>query len=219
MPRSKHKKGAANLPLLAAIPAAMLVLSTSMAAMANDYGESRAWQFETSADKANKAVLEDMRLRKKGGYYDSFQNIYNTTNTTNIERQVNCNVAATATGNNGNNAMDGSASSPNVNNDGGISSTSTGNTSDNSSSGSDPSGVVLDSDGSPSGGVDNNQDNSGTQDSDVTDSTVDIATGPINADGGTNNQAINSDQDNGGSQYASITDSTACSLASAGPLN
>lgn len=218
--RTTHPRSLPGRALIFALGTSVLLGPSLVApARANDYGESSAWQFRTAAERASLAATEDMRLRKKGGYYDSFSNVYNTYNTTNIERQINCTVAANATGNNGSNAMDGSASSPNVDADGEISSNSTGNSSDNSNSGSDPSGAAGGSDGSSSGGVDNNQDNSGDQDSDVTGSSVNIGTGPINAGGGTNNQVINSDQGNYGSQSASVTDSIACSLASAGPLN
>jgi CCR4-NOT transcriptional regulation complex NOT5 subunit len=47
----------------------------------------------TTTDKTNRAFLEDMRQRKKGGAYAP--PVYY------IERQFNCNIAATATGNQG----------------------------------------------------------------------------------------------------------------------
>ena len=179
----------------------------------------RSWQFDTSADKANKALLEDLILRKKGGYYDAFKNTYNSYNTTNIEHQTNCNVTATSAGNSGNNANDGSASSPIVSNDGTNTASATGNTSSNGLDADGPSGVVLAPNGDPVpvGSVDNNQDNSGAQTAGVDSSSNAISSGAINAGGGQNSQVLNSDQSNNGStQAANVTNSTACSLASAG---
>ena len=39
------------------------------AAFANNVGENYAWQFQTSADKVNQAVIQDMIQKKKSGYY------------------------------------------------------------------------------------------------------------------------------------------------------
>ena len=72
--------------------AAVAALS-ALPAQANGVGENVSWQFMTTADKTNRAFIEDMRQRKKGGAFAP--PIYN------IERQFNCNIAATSTGNQG----------------------------------------------------------------------------------------------------------------------
>lgn len=188
---------------------------------ANGFGENAPWQFETSADKANKALVEDLILRKKSGYYDSFKVTYNTTNNYNIGHQTNCTVSATAAGNSGSNSVSGQTSSPSVSNSGSTSADSTGNSSSNGYASQGQSGVVFDPNGSPipSGTVDNQQDNSGTQTAGVSDSSTSASVGPINAAGGRNDLALNSNQSNGGSQSVSMTGTSACSLASAGVLN
>lgn len=190
-------------------------------AHANGYGEDSSWQFDTSADKANKALVEDMILRKKGGYYNSFGSTYNTTNNTTIEHQTNCNVSATAAGNSGSNGQDGSASSPNITNTSGITTTSTGNTSGNGLSADGPSGVVYEPNGEPVpvGTVSNNQSNTGTQTSSVNGSSSGSSSGTVSSGGGTNSQVLNSDQSNTAPQSATVTGSTACSLAAGAPLN
>jgi hypothetical protein len=70
-----------------------LVALAAVPAQANGVGENFSWQFMTTADKTNRAFIEDMRQRKKGGAYAP--PVYY------IERQFNCNIAATATGNQG----------------------------------------------------------------------------------------------------------------------
>src|SRR3954468_6510501 len=62
-------------------------------ALANNFGESVAWQFETTNDKVNLSIIQDMIQRKKHGMYAA--PVY----TTNIDKQFNCNVASNATGN------------------------------------------------------------------------------------------------------------------------
>jgi hypothetical protein len=58
----------------------------SMAAMAssaaaNNVGENYAWQFPTTADKLNRALIQDIIEKKRGGYYSP------PTYITNIDRQ------------------------------------------------------------------------------------------------------------------------------------
>lgn len=203
--------------------AIVLSMVPCAAALANGWLESRPWQFDTSADKANKAAVVDLIERKKGGYYDSFKtNITNNNvNNTYIDRQVNCSVGASAVGNSGSNGMTGSASSPNVNNTSSNNANTTGNSNSSGVNNSDPAGVVIDNNGTnPNTVVDTNQSNNGSNlGSGVTNSASNSASGPIAANGGTVNQALNSDQTNTGAQSASVANSTACSLTSVGPLN
>lgn len=153
-------------------------------ALANNYGESAAWQFRTPADRANQAAILDIMEKRRAGGYAS------PTYTTTIERQYNCGVTATATGN-----MDSQtalAHSP----------TTTGATSGaqgNSSSSS------VDGAGSASSG----QSNSGLVSASVSGGTS------VSVDG-TAWQALNSTQTNSGAQSASVTGSTGCAF---GALN
>lgn len=176
---------------LAAAPS----LTAFSPAMANGWIESRPWQFETSADKANKALLLDMIERKRGGFYDGFSTTVNNYNVTNIGTQVNCANTADATGNEAVNSQ--LANSPDVDSTSTIDSDATGNDADNSTNG---------------GGSDvgNAQDNSGAVSSDVADSRTSSSVGPINA--GTSRQDLSNRQDNSGDQHASVNDSTACDM-------
>lgn len=198
-------RAAASAVLSAAVLA--LFWGWSTPAKANGHGENQSWKFRTSADQANNAAIEDLILRKKGGYYGAFKATYNTYNTTNIGTQTNCNLTATAAGNSGTNSMTGSASSPQVSNTGSTSSSAMGNSSSSNS------------DGLPGWGeadLTNSQTNSGSVGSGVNGSSTNVGSGAINAGGGTNHQALNSDQSNSGSQSASVSGSSACTFARAG---
>jgi hypothetical protein len=168
------------------IPIAVVaaLLFSSMPAMANNYGESLAWQFKTSADRANLAAILDMIQKRRGGYYAA------PAYTTNIAHQYNCLIAATATGNSG--AQTALANSPTV----------TGATS--SADGNDSATTVADGHGAAA--VNGTQTNSGTVTSGVTGATVtDVQ--------GTASQALNSDQDNSGDQTATVQNAHACAFA------
>ncbi|MDD3800048.1 MAG: hypothetical protein PHE36_12815, partial [Novosphingobium sp.] len=82
-----------------AITTAIVLAALPPAAMANNVGENYAWQFQTTADKANQAAILDLIEKKKSGYYSPPI----TTYITSIDRQYNCTVGATATGNQGTN--------------------------------------------------------------------------------------------------------------------
>ena len=45
----------------------VLALLSPTAALANNVGENVGWQFQTTADKVNKAYLEDLRQKKQNG--------------------------------------------------------------------------------------------------------------------------------------------------------
>jgi hypothetical protein len=203
----------ARTMLLAGFIAAVCGIQPMGEALANGWYESRPWQFDTSADKANKAAVVDMIERKKGGYYDGFSTTINNYNNTNVGTQINCNNVANATGNEAANSQ--VANSPTVTNTSGVKSSATGNEANNSGGGDGP-------------GVSNGQENSGTVSSGVTGSTSSSATGPIN--GGPSRQGLNNQQTNSGNQQASINGSTACDMtgstvngnvnsAISGPLN
>jgi hypothetical protein len=154
------------------------------AALANNVGENHAWQFETSADKVNKAAIADMIEKKASGYYAP--PVYNTT----IERQFNCSVASTATGNQGSNTN--LANSPTTS---GPVADATGN--DNQT---DIDGWGTDGDAT------SEQDNSG-------DVAADVDGDVASRVSGSPEQALNSEQGNTGDQTASVDGSTACNFA------
>ncbi|HEX7865176.1 MAG TPA: hypothetical protein VF555_09505 [Variovorax sp.] len=97
-----------------------LLVATGACAMANNVGENSAWQFQTSADKANQAAVQDMVQRKKAGSYGAAN--YTTNNY--IGKQYNCDVTSTAQGNQGTNST--TANSPGTS---GAAANSTGNSS------------------------------------------------------------------------------------------
>lgn len=170
-----------------------LIVIMSGAASANGLFENRSWQFRTSADRANNAVVLDMIERKKGGYYDGFSVTNN--HTTNIGTQVNCSNVADATGNIAQNSQ--TANSPNVNNSTETSSSSAGNVADNNTAGDGQDGIG------------NDQGNSGNVSSGISNSNTSSSSGPIN--GGPSNQDLHNHQNNSGNQYASAS-GTACDM-------
>lgn len=171
-----------------------ILVGLSQTASANGWYESRPWQFDTTADKANKAVILDMIERKKGGYYDGFTTTIQNNNTTNIGTQINCNNLAEAIGNEATNGQ--TANSPSIANDADTNSSANGNVADNSA-------------GHEGGAIDSDQGNSGDVSSGV-DGSTSSSSGPIN--GGPSDQALNNSQDNSGNQTANLTDSTACDM-------
>jgi hypothetical protein len=201
-----------------AATAALLSLATQHAA-ANGLGENGSWQFQTSQDKLNKGAVLDLIERKKGGFFDSFKTNINNTNITNIDKQFNCSVGATTTGNAGSNGMTASTSSPTTSNTGTTSSGTTANTATSGLNQGGAGGVLVAGAGGisnpPQAVIDSNQANSGTLSSGVSGSSTSATTGAISADGGRTDQALNSLQSNSGTQTASIQGSTAC----VGPLN
>lgn len=150
-------------------------------AMANGAGESAPWQFQTSADKVNQAVLQDMIQKRNMGYYTA--PVY----TTNIDRQINCNQSANATGNQS--SQGAAALSPS---NSGASSDATGNANTNA--------------GGLGGGTSNSdQGNSGSVGSNVNGNTSTTVSGSAD-------QALNNGQDNSGNQTASVSGSTGCTF-------
>lgn len=168
---------ACGTALLAVVLAAIAV----PAALANGVGENAAWQFQTSTDKVNQAVVQDMIQRRKTGGYSA------PTYTTHIDRQINCNQSANATGNAG--SQGAAALSP----------SNSGATSNSSGNANSTTGGV---DGSQSS---SEQGNSGSVASSIKGGT----TTHVN---GASTQALNNDQHNSGSQSASVAGSTGCTF-------
>ncbi len=157
----------------------VVALVAAPVALANGIGGNDSWQFQTSADKVNQASVLDMALKRQNGYYSA------PIQTTNIGRQFNCNVIATATGNQSANSA--VANSPSTS---GASSSATGN---QNSSGLDSLG----------GSANSSQGNSGSIGAGVNGNTT------THVDGSAS-QAINSGQTNTGAQSASVGGSSAC---------
>ena len=144
--------------------------------LANGPGENINWQFQTSTEKVNQAVVQDMIQKRNMGYYTA--PVY----TTNIARQINCNQTASATGNQG--SQGAAALSPST---GGATSDSTGNAnaSTNSAAGTSANNqanrgtvassvngnTTADVSGTSSQALNSTQTNSGTQGATVTGST------------------------------------------------
>ncbi|OYW89038.1 MAG: hypothetical protein B7Z20_01040 [Sphingobium sp. 32-64-5] len=165
--------------------AAAITLASSIAltpAHANNYGESLAWQFRTSADRVNLAVIADLIEKRRSGYYQA--PVYNTA----IERQYNCDITSSALGNSDNQTA--LANSPSVT---GATSSANGNVSE----------TDVSTGSGASAGTD--QANSGAVSASVRGGTS--ATGS-----GTATQALNSTQTNSGDQSASVSASTACAF-------
>jgi hypothetical protein len=148
------------------------------AASAQDVSENRNWQFSTPHDLAARAAALDLMMKRAGVYAAP---VYNTT----IDRQYNCSVGASATGNSG--AQSAVGNSPTVT---GTSAHATGNASTSESSGE-------------GGGVDVGQHNGGQ----VGASAVGSSAASVS---GSTWQALNSDQRNSGIQSARVEGSTAC---------
>lgn len=152
-------------------------------ALANNLGESLAWQFATPSDIAAQAALRDLIERRRGGVYAA--PIY----TTNIDRQYNCGITATATGNNG--VQSAIANSPSV----------TGATS--SATGNNNASTVQGDRSNPTVG-------SGQLNGAAVTSTLNGAT--VTRVNGTSWQALNSNQANSGDQNASVSGANACAF-------
>lgn len=158
----------------------------SNSVIANGLGENYSWQFQTQADRANRAFIEDMRQKQKNGYYAP--PVYNTT----IERQYSCNVSSTSTGNSGTNST--LAATPST---AGNSGSALGN---NSQTAVDQAGLTSTS--TLTGTQANNGEVETRVSGNVTTNVKDNQTW----------QALNSDQQNTGNQTASIDGSTACAF-------
>lgn len=173
---------------------AILLMLSGGISFANGYGESTPWKFDDSAEIQTKGYILDLRERKAGGYFNSFENVY----VTNIGTQINCTVTATATGNLATNSQAGNA--PSINNDASVLASAYGN----------------DALGNPGGEgnsvIANDQTNSGSVTGEVNG--VDSSTSGSNVTGSSNN-ALENEQDNSGNQTASTDNSVGCAMPGA----
>lgn len=180
--------------------------------LANGLGENVGWQFQTTADRVNRAVLEDLRQKKVTGFYGP-PNITN-----NIGKQFNCNVTASSTGNIGSNAL--SSAAPVTSGNGAY---ATGNANQSAvqngstRNGDTGQGNVL----SRTNGTDWSLSADGAQGSDIWTSQANLGAVQSTAQGDVssvmgdshNYQALNSNQSSSGAQTASVASSTGCSFA------
>ena len=164
--------------------AALLVALPAETAWAGNYGESVAWQFQTTNDKANLAFIQDLILKRQSGYYAP--PIY----TTNIDRQFNCNVTASSVGNNGTNST--VANSPSTS---GANADATGNS----------NSTDIHGGSTPGSAVNGTQGNSGQISSTINGGTKSYVRGDAW-------QALNSTQTNSGNQTSNVNGSTACTF-------
>ena len=162
------------------------LIFSSQAVLGNEIGGNYSWQFQTMADKANRAYIEDLRQKRNSGYYAA--PVYTTT----IDRQYNCNVASTATGNNGSNTTQ--AAMPST---GGNSGSAIGNQSQK---------VVDLASNAVTSTISDSQKNAGEVESNVRGNVS------SNVEDNKTSQVLNSDQQNGGTQTASVAGATACSF-------
>lgn len=176
-------------------------------AMANGYGESGSWGFQTNQDKVNKAYVLDMIEKKKNGYYNAIKSTYNYN--TYIDKQVNCTLSAVTTGTSGSSSTQASTSSPVLNNTGTTSSSGAANTASNGLSQSSLTGV-FNTNTSPPGSISSGQSSSGALNSSVSGSSNSASTGQVAANGGVTDQVLNSQQSNSGILTSSISASSAC---------
>lgn len=161
-------------------------MAQATAAHADNLGENYAWQFNTQTDRANRALIEDMRLKRANGGYAA--PVYNTY----IDRQYNCSVSSQATGNQGTSTAVGNSPSTS-----GHSTTSTGNT--------DTSHVDQGL-GDQSSSITASQANSGEVES---GSSGEVETSVR----GDTFQALNTTQTNSGNQTAGVSSSYACDFS------
>ncbi|CAH0496477.1 hypothetical protein [Novosphingobium sp. CECT 9465] len=152
----------------------------TLPARANNLGENGAWQFRSPTDLANLSlVLEAIEKKRAGGYAAPAY-------TTNIERQFNCGITASALGNSsGQSAV---VNSPTAT---AASSSAQGNSGDSWSG--------------RGGTISTSQQNSGS----VGASATGDATALVN---GSPTSVFNSTQTNSGVQSATVTGSTGCAF-------
>ncbi len=166
------------------------LLLAGVPAIGNELVGNFSWQFQTTADRTNRAFVEEMRQKRNNGFYAP--PVYNTT----IDRQYNCNVASTATGNSGSNTTQ--AAMPST---GGNSGSAIGNQNEKAFdlASRDLNTTVSDT-----------QSNAGEVGSSVRGNVS------SNVEDNKTSQVLNSDQQNAGTQTASVDGATACSF---GALN
>ncbi len=165
---------------------AIAIGTTPGPVFAGNESENTPWQFETTAEQANRAYLEDMRMKRVSGFYSS--PTYNTT----IGSQYNCNVNANSSGNGGSNSAGANTATAT-----GPSGVATGN---QASSNFNPATSGFDA------VLNSGQDNAGPV---YSSALGDVGT---SASGNNSYQALNTTQQNAGTQLATVDSSNACAF-------
>lgn len=202
------------------LAAVAFVLLLPPAASANGLRENTSWQFETAGERAQKASILEVILRKNAGAYKP--GVTNITNYNIAGDYIDCNMTSQAIGNQGNNSQDAPMGSPTIAVGSDTSSSASGNASTGTISaagGSSHIGLTSDSydpvnNDATAGGVNSvytDQSNNGsTQNSSAYNNTFDAAVSGISGSGG-GSVALNSTQSMANSTVsASISNSTAC---------
>ncbi len=101
-------------------------------ARANGLDENRSWQFRTTGQRLENALVLDTIERKKNGYYDGFDTTNNYV-TNFAGDQINCTVQASATGNMATNSQSGQAGNASITPAVANNATTTGNDATNTS--------------------------------------------------------------------------------------
>ncbi len=209
--------------------------------LANDFSESRAWQFQSASERAHKAVVLDLILRQKAGGYTQYTTNHNT-NTINYNISgdyIDCNMTSQALGNQGSVAQDAPIGSPSIGVDSTTSSAATGNSGSGTitaggntadtgptvqGSGTGPLDTSAAADGTNS--VSNSQSNEGgTQSSSTTGNSFNSSVSQVSGSGGEASVALNSSQTLENTSVSSaISNSEVCRFNTVsdnigGPLN
>jgi hypothetical protein len=169
--------------------AALAALAVPFPATANNVGENGAWQFQTPAEVANRAYVEDMRLKRIGGTYQAPQ----YTTYVDTQNSYNCSNNASSSGNGGTNSA--TANTPNSY---GANGSATGNSSAQTTSSLQRAFNPV---------LNNGQENLGSVFAGVTGDSV------AGASGNLSDQVLNTLQHNWGVQDASVNGAKACAFA------
>jgi hypothetical protein len=162
------------------------LLAVCFQANANGVGENTGWQFRTTAEAANRAYIEDMRMKRVNGFYNAPTYTYNI----GTQNNYNCSNTASSAGNTGNSKA--AANTPNA----------TGAT--GASNGNQNAFETLGERSSDNAALNAAQTNAGAVSSSVR--------GDSEASASFNNsrQVLNTTQFNGGDQTTSMSDAQAC---------
>ncbi len=180
---------------------------TATQALANGYGESGSWNFQTQTDRVNRAFILDMIEKRKNGFYNAIKSTYNYN--TNIDKQVNCTLSAVTNGTSGSSALDATTSSPVLNSTGTTSASGAANSASNELSQASLTGV-FNTNATPPGSISSGQSSSGALNSSISGASNSASTGQVAANGGMTEQVLNSQQTNSGVLTSSISASSAC---------
>src|SRR6056297_613429 len=155
-----------------------------------------SWSFQTSSERSTKLSRVDLELRKKGGFYDSFEtNILYDGNTFLTYDCVGSNARSSA--NDSVNSQDASTSSPSTGSELELSTSALGNSSDAQASAEAQNAVSQESSGA-----------------NTSEAAVDLTnnTGVLNAGGGTSEQTSSLAQSNEGAVSSSATSGVGCNF-------